>query len=204
MAMNGAVETEVRLREFNEERDLPSFMSFWADQDSTAMAYGWIKPSGSREQAMAWVDVSRGTGYFWTFTDPAGEPLGFAEVFNLDPMNRTLWTGTSIYDPGRRRRGLGTAARRCLLSHVFYEMDYRRVFGQFLDFNVASWRSHQKLGAEIIGRRRRMSVLSGRYHDYVQYVHRREVFTSRFAPPPRTWAEVDAPTPDWRVTTTHT
>jgi RimJ/RimL family protein N-acetyltransferase len=148
---------------------------------------------------MEWVEMNRATGFFWTIAGTDGEPLGFAEVFDLDRINRTLWTGTSIYEPERRQRGLGTAARRCLLSHVFYEMDYRRAFGQFIDFNVASWRSHRKLGGEVIGRRRRMSILSGQYHDYIQYVHRHEVFTSRVPPPRQTWGPEDALAIDWRA-----
>jgi RimJ/RimL family protein N-acetyltransferase len=189
------VEIEVGMRTFDEERDLPSLMRFRSDRDSTARMFGWVRPAETRQQVVEWVEWFRGAGHLWTFTEGGDEPLGLAAVFHVDKLNRTLWTGTSIYDPGRRRRGLGTAARRCLLSHIFYELDYRRVFGQFVDFNVASWRSHQKLGAEIVGRRRRMCILSGRYHDFVQYVYRQEAFTSRVAPPPRTWEDVDATLP---------
>jgi RimJ/RimL family protein N-acetyltransferase len=180
--------TDLRLRAFDQGRDLAPLVAFEADPESAGRGHAVIAPPQTPEQVVEWVKMANRGGFFWTIADAEGAPLGFALVSRVDRINRTLWTGTAIYEPGRRGRGLGTAGRRCVLSHVFYEMDYRRVYGEFAEFNVASWRSHQKLGAEQVGRRRGGCVVSGRTYDMVQYVYRREAFEGLVPPPERSWA----------------
>jgi RimJ/RimL family protein N-acetyltransferase len=166
--------------------DAAAFAAFEADRVSCALAYGRVVlPETAEAVGRRIVSMSEsGRLVHWIWADSSGEPVGFSMLHSIDRVNRTLWTGSAIFDPGLRGRGLGSLGRRLALDHVFNEMGFRRAYGEFAVFNEASRRSHDKVGAELVGSRRRAFFISGRYYDAVVYVVRRERFNELFPPDP--------------------
>jgi RimJ/RimL family protein N-acetyltransferase len=166
--------------------DAAAFARFEADPVSCAMAYGRVILPGTAEATRRRIEALAETGrmFHWIWADPSGEAVGFSLLHAIDRVNHTLWTGSAIFDPALRGRGLGSLGRRLALDHVFNEMGFRRVYGEFAVFNEASRRSHDKVGAELVGRRRRAFFISGRHHDSVVYMVRRERFNELFPPDP--------------------
>jgi RimJ/RimL family protein N-acetyltransferase len=84
-----------------------------------------------------------------------------------------------IYDGEERGRGgLGSAVRRLVLSRVFDEMNFRYVYGRYLESNTASQRMNAKMGARVMGTRRAVGYTDGRCRDVVCRAFSREQFTS--------------------------
>jgi aminoglycoside 6'-N-acetyltransferase len=165
-------------------RDAAAFAAFQADSVSCALAYGHVALPDTAEaigrQIESLADTRRGIHWIWA--DPSDEAVGFSMLHTLDPVNRTVWTGSAVFDPGLRGRGIGSLGRRLVLDHLFNEMGFRRAYGEFAVFNEASRRSHEKVGAEVVGRRRRAFFISGQHHDSIVYAVRRERFNELFPP----------------------
>jgi RimJ/RimL family protein N-acetyltransferase len=179
-----AVPATLTLRGFG-AADLEAFVRFRRDPASAVQAYGTVPGPESPEQVQGLVQAVLGGGnLLWIWADETGRAVGFSLLTNVDRLNRTLVTGSGIFDPALRGRGLGSLGRRLVLDHVFNEMDFRRVYGEFAAFNEASRRSHEKMGVEFLGVRRQVFHVSGRYHDSVVYMMRRERFNELFPPDP--------------------
>lgn len=175
----------VRIRAFL-PKDLDAFARFRADPVSTAQAYGSVLMPETMDDARRPLEASTATGDYLllAWADDNDDAIGFTTLSGIDRVNRTLWTGSAVLDPAQRGRGIGSTGRRLVLDCVFNEMDFRRVYGEFGAFNEASRRSHQKMGAEVVGARRRAYFISGRYHDAVVYTVQRERFNALFPPDP--------------------
>jgi RimJ/RimL family protein N-acetyltransferase len=180
----GAGGHDLTIRAF-EPRDLEVFARFRADPVSATMAFGSVRMPETLDDVARFVrGMAESGSYFWIWADRSGEAVGYSSLDSVDRVNRTIQTGSGVLDPARRGAGLGTLGRRLVLDRLFNEMEYRRVYGEFAAFNEASRRSHAKLGAEIVGRRRQVHFASGVYHDSVVYMVRCERFNELFPPDP--------------------
>ena len=172
----------VLIRAF-EDGDLPALLAFRQDYDASHLAYATVLPESlddMRDFVRA-VRASR-TDMMWTIADEEGKPIGIYNLYSIDWVNNTLYTASSIYSPGMRGRGIGTTARRLVLDCVFNRMGIERCYGEYLTFNDASRRAHEKVGAEVAGVRKRAYVYEGRLVDVVVYQVRRERFNALHGP----------------------
>jgi RimJ/RimL family protein N-acetyltransferase len=172
------------IRAFRSE-DIERFIRFRSHPTDSTLTYGGVQLPESPEEVRSFVESARSMGlYLWVWADADDTAAGFSVLSNVDRVNWTLWTGSAVFDAARRGQGLGSLGRRTVLDFVFNEMNFRRIYGEFADFNDASRRSHLKLGAELIGGRRQVFFVSGRYHDSVVYTVWRERFNELFPPDP--------------------
>jgi RimJ/RimL family protein N-acetyltransferase len=160
-----------------EAGDLEAFHVF-RESAEAVMAFGFWPPPRSRRQTddliISIIDAPNQA--FWTLAGADDQPLGCFHLQNIDRINRTLIVGMAIYDPSARGHGLGTRSRIAVLNHVFNEMNFLWVYGQYLDDNDASRRMNEKLGAEVIGRRRAAVYRGGRYRDMICHATSRSRF----------------------------
>lgn len=120
-----------------------------------------------------------------------GDLIGFFTLRKLSWVSRSVRFGSLIWPPSLWNQGIGTDARRAVLAYAFGQLGLRRVYGSFGAFNIASLRSHEKLGAEVTVNMREAVYFDGVFHDSHGYVYRRERFPG-FA---ETKAEGTSPVP---------
>jgi RimJ/RimL family protein N-acetyltransferase len=178
-----AADPPLRLRAFS-AADAPVFAAFRADPVSATLTFGAMRTPETEADVVAFVRDVNAAGHLWIWADASDEPVGFSVLRSVDRLNRTLWTGSGVFDPAARGRGLGSIGRRMVLDIVFNEMDFRRIYGEFASFNEASRRSHLKMGAEFVGVRRKVYFSAGVHHDAVVYTVARERFNALFPPDP--------------------
>ncbi|HEY4026313.1 MAG TPA: GNAT family protein [Candidatus Dormibacteraeota bacterium] len=184
-----SVEQQLRIRACS-AGDVEVFARYRADPVSATLTFGAVRTPETAEDVARFVETVNASGHLWIWADASDRAVGFSVLRSIDRLNRTLWTGSGIFEPDQRGRGLGSLGRRLVLDLVFNEMDYRRIYGEFGSFNEASRRSHLKMGAEIVGVRRQVYFSSGVYHDAVVYTVARERFNALFPPDPRRHLEV--------------
>lgn len=169
---------DIVIRAF-EDDDIEALLAFRQDHELSRLAYALVLPE-SLDDVRAFVRNNRSssTDELWTIADSDGKALGFYNLYFIDWLNRTLYTASSVYATAMRGRGIGTTARRLVLDFVFNRMGMERCYGEFLPFNDASRRAHEKVGAEVAGVRRQAYFYEGRHVDVVVYQVRRERFNA--------------------------
>src|SRR5262249_41459048 len=159
----------VLIRAF-EDDDLPALHAFRTDYEASHLAYATVLPERLDDLREFVRNVrASSTDMMWTIADPEGKPIGVYNIYSIDWINHTLYTASSICSTGMRGRGIGTAARRTVLDFVFNRMGIERCYGEYLTFNEASRRAHEKVGAEVAGVRKQAYVYEGRLVDVVVY-----------------------------------
>lgn len=165
-----------------EDDDIAALLAFRQDYEASHLAYATVLPE-RLDDVREFVRAVRasGTDEMWTIADAQGKPLGVYNIYSIDWINHTLYTASSIFSPTMRGRGIGTTARRMVLDFVFNRMGIQRCYGEYLTFNDASRRAHEKVGAEVAGVRRQAYLYEGRLVDVVVYQVRRERFNELHA-----------------------
>lgn len=162
-----------------ETRDEEPFAAFQRSE-AAVDAYGFAMPPRSIDDVRRHVERIRTdpTAMLWTVACPDDAALGFFLLYSIDEVNRTLCLGMGIYGADRRGSSLGTASRRMALDMVFNELNFRRVYGLYMDTNVASRRMNERLGARVTGRRRAVCFVRGELRDAVTHTTTREDFNA--------------------------
>lgn len=111
--------------------------------------------------------------------------IGLMTVRKISWVSRSARFGIVLWPPDQHGKGLGTEARRIFLDFAFRQLGFRRIYGEFVSFNTASRKSHEKLGAVISMATRESSLLDGQYHANCHYTYLRERFLNEPDPAPR-------------------
>jgi RimJ/RimL family protein N-acetyltransferase len=162
-----------------EDDDMAALFAFRQDYEASHLAYVGVLPERLDDLREFVRNVrASGTDEMWTIADAQGKALGIYNIYSIDWVNHTLYTASSIFSPEMRGRGIGTTARRLVLDFVFNRMGIQRCYGEYLTFNDASRRAHEKVGAEVAGVRKQAYLYEGRLVDVVVYQVRRERFNA--------------------------
>ena len=134
----------------------------WCHQDyALEESRGWIET-----RAEAW---AQGTEYDFVMIDPArGRLLGGCGINALNRANRFANLGYWVRT-GRTRRGLATAAARCVAAFGFRELGLIRIEIVVATANTASQRVAEKLGATREGVLRNRILVRDQMHDAVMF-----------------------------------
>lgn len=95
------------------------------------------------------------------------QPIGVANLRDIDRRHRTAEFGISIGDPGQRGRGYGTEATLMILDYAFTKLELHNVLLTVYAFNVSALRVYQKCGFREIGRRRACYLMGGTLWDEI-------------------------------------
>ena len=134
----------------------------------------WCHPDYALEESRGWIETraearAQGTEYDFAMIDTArGRLLGGCGINALNRANRFAnlgyWVRTS-----RTRRGVATAAARCLAAFGFRELGLIRIEIVIATANTASQRVAEKLGATREGVLRNRILVRDRVHDAVMF-----------------------------------
>lgn len=114
-----------------------------------------------------------------------GQPIGFAGLHSIDPLNGSTELGIGIGEPAEWDKGYGTEAMHILLDFAFGELRLHRVFLHVFDSNERAIHVYERVGFAHEGRLREAFYRHGRHHD----MHVMGILRSEWEAQdrPRTW-----------------
>ena len=123
----------------------------------------------SLEAETAWFDrtVASGDVMFTVYEKVTWRPIGNADLRQIDYRHRSASFGIMIGEPSCRGRGYGTEAVRLVLDYAFTGLGLHNVLLTTFAFNFAGRRAYEKAGFKVIGRRRQVRWLAGRWWDEI-------------------------------------
>jgi RimJ/RimL family protein N-acetyltransferase len=78
-------------------------------------------------------------------------PIGYLSIINIDHLNKKTQWGGIIIDPKVSGNGYATLAAQKMIKYVFEELNMNRIYGYWLEDNLASLRMAEKLGFQVEG-----------------------------------------------------
>lgn len=160
----------VRLRA-PEETDIP-FLHRWAnDEDLWRSLGGWRFPSNLLATS-AWLCGLKSEPLNQRFiiesADGAGQPLGTANLVDLDWRNRHAGHGMMLASEAERRRGYGRDTVMTVMRYAFEELGLERLDSDIIESNTASYALYVGVcGWVEEGRQRRWHQRQGRFWDRI-------------------------------------
>lgn len=94
-------------------------------------------------------------------------PIGYLSITSINHVNKSLEWGGVVIDPKFTGKGFATDAAKLMLKFVFEEMNMNRLYGYWLEENVASLRISEKLGFVKEGVLREVTFKTGKYHNVI-------------------------------------
>lgn len=73
-------------------------------------------------------------------------PIGYLSIVDIDHVNKKAQWGGIIIDSSYSGKGYATIAAKEMLKFIFEDMNMNKVYGYWLDSNLASLKMSQKLG----------------------------------------------------------
>lgn len=159
-----------------------AFMDFMFPQTQEAAA-AWIRDTAQNPRARL-LAVHR-------LEDQA--LIGMMTVRKISWISQSARFGIMLWPPDQQGKGMGTEARRIFLEYAFKQLGFRRIYGEFESTNIASRKSHEKLGAQVSVLLREATHFDGGYRNICQYTYARERFLNEPSSPPLAESAVTGP-----------
>lgn len=74
--------------------------------------------------------------------------IGYLSINDVDHINKKVKWGGIVIAPQYSNKGYATDAAKVMLKYIFEEMNINRIYGYWLEDNLASLRMAEKLGFE--------------------------------------------------------
>ena len=97
------------------------------------------------------------------------EPIGLANLDQIDLYNRHAEIGIGIANEKFRGQGYATAALRLLMQYAHDQMGLQRIYARVIDGNEASKACFEKLGFQLEGIQRKHVYRDGQWLDLYLY-----------------------------------
>ncbi|MCF8360006.1 MAG: GNAT family N-acetyltransferase [Prolixibacteraceae bacterium] len=91
-----------------------------------------------------------------------GEPYGSVELFDFDPFHMRAGVGIIVFEKGKRRRGIATAALEFLIDYSLNELGIYQLWANVAESNEPSLKLFQKMGFEIAGLKKNWLKIPGK------------------------------------------
>lgn len=91
-------------------------------------------------------------------------PIGYISITDIDHINKKVQWGGIIISSAYSGKGYATIAARELLKYIFEELNMNKVYGYWLEKNLASLRMAEKLGFIKEGILRQHVFKGNQYH----------------------------------------
>jgi len=92
-------------------------------------------------------------------------PIGYLSIDHIDHINKKLQWGGIVIDPAFSGNGYATMAANLMIKYAFEELNINRVYGYWLQENIASLKVSEKLGFKKEGLLRDHVFKENRYHN---------------------------------------
>ena len=148
-----------------EEKDMPSLLDMINDPEMERMVIGWSFPNSMKQQ-MDWYNrvVSDQKNLRFAI-EYEGKFVGISTLIKIDWKNRSADHGIKLHPSAPKGVGIGTDAVYATMRYAFEELQLNRLYGSFLDYNIASQKLYEKCGWKVEGCYRQSVFKNNAYHD---------------------------------------
>jgi RimJ/RimL family protein N-acetyltransferase len=165
-------------------RDLLPTYTRWRNDFSVARTLDYPPGPFTAEEREAWFNqaassVNPAVVRFTLYESAIWQPIGLANLHDIDFQHGTAGFGLMIGEADARGRGLGTEATQLMLDYAFAALGLHNVMLRVYAYNPAGLRAYQKAGFREFGRRSASRVFAGRRWDEVYM----ECLASEFVSP---------------------
>lgn len=148
-----------------EPQDMPFLLDMINDPEMERMVTSWSFPISEKQQ-MDWYNriiTEQNNLRFAIECD--GQFVGVSTLVNIDWKSRSARHGIKLCNNTPKRKGIGTDAVYATMKYAFEELQLNRLYGSFLDYNIASQKLYEKCGWKIEGCYRQNIFKNNAYHD---------------------------------------
>ncbi|MHA2250543.1 MAG: GNAT family N-acetyltransferase [Candidatus Kariarchaeaceae archaeon] len=138
----------------------------------------------NREDVENWIKrvneaKNRGTGFTYAILTHNDEWIGTCSLVDINPIHKSAELGIIINTKSMWNKGYGTDAMIVLCTIGFQLLNLNRIELEFHEFNKRGERVYQKLGFQLVGRKRQRHFILGKYHDSIVMDLLRDEFLER-------------------------
>lgn len=138
-------------------------------------------PGALEKMQEAALDAIRRQEYVFSIVECTTNRLvGRCLLFSVDLVNRSAMLGILIGETDCWDRGYGSEASRLLLDYAFNLLNLHSVMLGVFDFNQRAIHTYEKIGFQVIGRRRHARIIAGQPHDVILMDMLSEEFRQRW------------------------
>ena len=98
-----------------------------------------------------------------------GLPVGFIDIFDLDPKNRRAALGILIFNRKNRRKGFGKEALELVCKYCFTHLSLHQVYANVGGDNGSSKSLFEKVGFFMTATKKDWNLVEGEYKDEITY-----------------------------------
>jgi RimJ/RimL family protein N-acetyltransferase len=163
MNINGK---KVTLRAMEPE-DMEMLRETVNDPEIERMVGGWSFPISTYQQ-MKWYESvinDKNNLRFIIEDKETHKAIGAINLINIDWKNRNAFTGMKLHSTAPHGKGYATDSIMALMCYVFEQLQFERLDGSWLLYNLPSKRVYEKCGWRVEGIKRRAVFKDGQYHD---------------------------------------
>jgi RimJ/RimL family protein N-acetyltransferase len=137
-------------------------------------------PTSLEGEQAAIRDILKSNSHIFSILDlETDQTIGRCMFFNVDAVNRTAMMGIVIGEKNRWDQGYGQEAVSLLLDYGFNLLNLNNVMLGTFSFNERAIRCYEKVGFELIGRRREARIIAGEKYDLILM----DILASQFESP---------------------
>ena len=101
--------------------------------------------------------------------DRQGELIGFADLFDFDPMHKRAGIGIVIAQQQYRNKGYASEALDLLCDYCFRHLDMHQVYANILEENLSSRALFEKMGFDLVGLKKDWVFYHGEFKNELLY-----------------------------------
>jgi len=157
---------KIRLRAV-EEKDLEFLLKMANDPEISGLVVGWEFSLSLTDQKM-WFSQSQTdrSNRRFIVEDGNAHPIGLTGLWAIDWHDRHALTALKLSSKETRGKGYGTDAIMTIMAYAFYEVGLRKLWGEILPYNIASYKAYVgKCGWRVEGLLRKHVFRKGSFHD---------------------------------------
>ncbi len=99
----------------------------------------------------------------------AGKVIGLIDLFDFDPKNHRAGLGIIVLDADNRNKGVGTEAISLVCDYSFSTLQLKQLYANILEDNKSSIHLFEKLGFQLVGRKKDWIYSNGCYKNELLY-----------------------------------
>jgi diamine N-acetyltransferase len=154
-----------------EREQIPVYAS-WFNNFNTLKSQGEPLPAPmTLESTTRWhesyVSGRQDVSWFTVYERFSEQPIGWAELKDIDPQSRTAEFALMIGEESARGRGYGTEVARLMLDYGFTALDLHNIKLTCYEYNLAGRKAYEKAGFTEFARRRESHYMGGKFWDTI-------------------------------------
>lgn len=163
----------IKVGEFTLRRPEPKDVDalyFYRNDPRVASLLGGFNRGYTKNDLVEWIEHHRKTrtDLVWIIADAEDNCVGHCGLYQIDFRNGTAETAICIAPEGIRSKGLGSGIVQAIVNYAFQHMNLRRISARYLETNLRSAQTAEKIGFVREGVDREAEYRDGNYVNMIR------------------------------------